>query len=313
MKILVTGGGGWVVRYCVAALSGAGHEVVSLSRTHGESLPGVTQITADLLDPQGLADALGGLGLDRVVHLAGETGRGGAAAELREFWEGNVLGTRNLIDALDASCGGVLIASSAAVYGSAGVHGRRTDERVCPAPVSWYGVSKAAQERVGEIAGRSRGIRVAIVRIFNLIGPDGPPRTVAHDLALRLVRQHRAGEPLVVESPETVRDFVDVRDVTEAIRMLLAQLPGPEQASIWNLCSGRETGVEELAELIRSEIPGADRLVFRARPLAAGNVAYQVGDPAAVRRDTGWVARRETAESVGDLVAQVMRTTGDAR
>jgi nucleoside-diphosphate-sugar epimerase len=306
MKVLVTGGGGWVGRYCVGALTEAGHDVVSLGRTRVESRTGVAQVTADLLDRQELADALAGVEPDRVVHLAGDTGRGCGAADLCEFWEGNVLGTRNLIEALGPSCGGVLVASSAAVYGSGGTRGRRTGETDCSEPVSWYGVTKAAQERVAGIVGRSRGIPVGIVRIFNLIGPDGPPRTVAHDLARRLVRQHRAGESLVVESPETVRDFVDIRDVAEAVGLLLTRLPGAGPAPLWNVCSGRETGVEELAELICSRIPGAGRLRFRARPLAAGDVEYQVGDPTAIGRDTGWTARRELGESIGDLVANVL-------
>jgi nucleoside-diphosphate-sugar epimerase len=306
VKVLVTGGSGWVGGYCIAALHSAGWEVVTLGRSSPAGKPRGDHLDADLLDAPRLADTLRELRVDRVVHLAGETGRSAADLSLPDFWTGNVQATLNLLEGLDASCGGVLVVSSAAVYGAAGAAGKRTAETTCPQPTSWYGLTKAAQERVAILTAKRRGIPVGVARIFNLVGPDGPLRTVAHDWARRLVGQQRAGEPLVIESPETVRDFVDVRDAVEALRLLLAHLGTDDAAPVWNVCSGRETRMSELAGLLAARIPGAAHVDFRTRAPGFGNVPYQVGDPSAIRRETGWEAGTSLEASLAALVTEVI-------
>lgn len=311
MRILVTGASGWVGGYCAAALADAGHEVVGLDRSGG---PGgsdaIERMTADLLDSQALERALRRAEPERVVHLAGETGRRGDRPDLNGFWEGNVVATRNLVRALSPSCGGVLVVSSAAVYGEEWEAGQLTPETARTRPTTWYGVSKAAQERVALIEGRARRIPTQVVRIFNLIGPDGPPGTVAYDLARELLRQHRAGDPLELERVDTVRDFVDVRDAVEAIRLLLDRSSNRQEDPTWNVCSARPVSVGELAATIAASLPTDPELRFRSVDPRQGDVLYQVGDPSRVQADTGWEPRLSLERSVSDLVHRLIEEGG---
>lgn len=300
MKVVVTGVSGYLGRYCVDDLLSAGHAVTGITRdpdVTDRMLGGRIPLQhADLLDRQQLRGALRAVMPDAVLHLAGETGRG-PDADLRALWMTNVQATHDLMSVLPDSVERVLIGSSAAVYGRAGEGKRCSNESLPLKPVSLYGVTKAAQEWTAALAGQERGVGVSSARIFNLIGPDGPPGTVALDLAERLVRDFRKGKPLAVETVQSTRDFVDVRD---AAAVLTALLPSAGDAEAWNVCTGIGTTVEELAEWISREL--RQPLRFQGLDPQGGDLLEQVGDPSALRAALGWGPGSRVQETVVELV-----------
>ena len=263
MKLLVTGGAGYIGSVVAAQLLGAGHTVTvldSLERGHRDAVPeGAGFVRADLLDAEALAPILAD-GFDGVLHFAALALVAESVAHPERYYRGNVVGTLNLLDAMRAS--GVkrlVFSSTCATYGEpeeVPIH-----EEVPPAPVNSYGNSKLAVDRMIADECAAHGLGGVSLRYFNVAGASGPygedhePETHLIPLILRAAAGQRDsvsifGTDYPTPDGTAVRDYIHVEDLADAhIRAVERVEPGVHR--ILNLGNGNGFSVREVIEAAR--------------------------------------------------------------
>ena len=261
MRILVTGVSGFVGRRLACYLAAEGHCVTGTYIRDEPWLEGIETREADLLDLELLSDVVRACRPEAVVHLGGLSHVGESWERPAEYFQVNVLGTRNVL--LAAPDARVLVASSAEVYGSVPEDEQPIPESRRVAPQSPYALSKAAMELMASERG------AIVMRSFNIVGP-GQACTFAlpafaHQLA-GIASSGGTGE-LRVGNLAARRDFVHIDDAVEAMSRLLEK---GEQGETYNLGSGQAYSIEEvLHKLI--EVTGLTPLVVvdpeRFRPV----------------------------------------------
>jgi GDP-4-dehydro-6-deoxy-D-mannose reductase len=257
----------------------------------------------DLRDPASIEACVGAVQPDLVINAAG-------TASVRESWENpglafgtNAKGVLNLLTAMagkapDAS---LVCLSSAEVYGDRGADGLALNEKLAPHPVTPYGTGKMAMEGFCLEFAQALEMRIAVIRVFNLIGPGQRAEFAASGFAKRIVEAERGGEErveLALGNPGAVRDFTDVRDATQA----LLEISRREILGVFNLCSGRGTSIAELVgELDRAT--SVDVVARRAAELERpADPSALVGDPTSMREAIGFTASTPLSQTLADLL-----------
>lgn len=292
MKALITGAHGFVGRYLTDHLEAEGDHVIGVDRHNGP----------DLLDTEGWRSLVDRERPDAVYHLAGQADVGGSWTAPVETFRANAEGTLNVLSACaDLEVPRVLAVSSADVYGRVTQAELPLDEDSPLRPVSPYAASKVAADFLALQAFLGRGLGVLRVRAFNHLGAGQTDRFVASALAHRVARNERDGGDVVpVGNLSPRRDFTDVRDVVRAYRLLVQRgLPG----EVYNVCSGHDVAVAELAEQL---VQLADRpMRLEADPALQRPVDIPVlrGDNTRVRTATGWVPEIPLHQTLADLLA----------
>jgi GDP-4-dehydro-6-deoxy-D-mannose reductase len=318
-RSLVTGARGFVGRHLVAALQAAGDTV------HGLDVPaGAGTHDPDWLQHHrrlgegsaGAADGLATLLADgsyaAVYHLAGQSSAAASFADPAGTIRANLLGALEILEAMRllAAAGHpaprLLLVGSAEEYGGAATAERPCRETDPVLPLSPYATSKAAATQLGLQYHRSFGIPVLVARSFNHTGPGQDARFVFPSFAAQIAACEAGRQRPVLRTGDLspVRDFLDVRDVVAAYRALIVRgRPG----RIYNVCSGSPLtigeGLQILLGLSRIEV----RLEQDAARLRPVEVPYLVGDPATLRRGTGWQARYTLQETMRDLLQDARR------
>ncbi|UFS69348.1 GDP-mannose 4,6-dehydratase [Geomonas sp. RF6] len=312
-RALVTGAGGFVGRHLVAVLGARGHEVVGVTRprsSRARSTVAAAWIEADLLDAESVLQVVKEVRPQFVYHLAALM----PGASLEELVATNVMGTRNLLEALVRAgerVEGVVVAGSASEYGPVSEAELPVTERQPLAPLSPYGLSKAAQSLLVQQYHLRHALPVVRTRCFNLLGPGEPPSQVAGAFA-RQIAQIESGAKsaeLCVGNLSGERDFLDVRDAARGLVELCERGRG---GSVYNLCSGRPLLIGSiLAELLdRARVPV--RVVQDPALVAEREVSRIYGDPARAQRETGWRAEISLQESIRDLLTYWREKVGSA-
>jgi GDP-4-dehydro-6-deoxy-D-mannose reductase len=311
VRALVTGGAGFAGRHLVAALTGAGHDVVAAglpdpgsaaSDTPAGFPAGAAWRTLDVTDAGACRAVLGAARPDWVFHLAGYSHVGRAEQAPDACLAANFGGTRALLDACLAAAPSarVLLVSSAEVYGRVPESALPVTEDLPLAPSTAYGVSKAAAEMAGHHA-RARGLAVLLLRPFNHIGPGQSPDFVASAFAQQIARiELGRQEPVLrVGNLEAVRDLSDVRD-TVAGYVRAAEAGRPD--GTYNVASGRGIAVRELLDTLLSLSAGGIRVEqdpARMRPL---DLPVFRGSGERLTRDTGWRITRPLRDTLRDVL-----------
>ncbi|MFL6725635.1 MAG: GDP-mannose 4,6-dehydratase [Sphingomicrobium sp.] len=244
MKALVTGIAGFTGRYVAQALTRRGISVVGLAQS-AEPVEHVERVYAtDVTEPDALREVVLAERPDYVVHLAAISFV--VHDDVYEIYQTNLLGTRNVLEALTAletAPRAILMASSSNVYGNRNEGILR--ESMPPDPVNDYSVSKLAAEMVAGLY-RSR-LPVCVVRPFNYTGVGQSPTF----LIPKIVEHVRAGEKRIrLGNLEVARDLSDVRFVSEAYCRLL-QCPAAVGRTV-NVSSGRAFGLDEILNMVES-------------------------------------------------------------
>jgi len=303
--VLVTGAGGFVGPHLARALSADGARVVGLGI---EPRPGGVPLddwyAVDLREAEPVAQAVADARPEAVVHLAGQSSAGRSFADPAGTFQANVLGTWSLLDAVrrGAPRARVLVVGSSEVYGPQ-PEGSRAGEDTAFAPVSPYAVSKAAAEAVAEAHARGHGLDVVRVRAFSHAGPGQAPHFVLPGFAQQIaaIEAGHAKPVLRVGNLEVTRDLSDVRDMARAYVALLAR---GERGTAYNVCRGE--GVR-LTEVVRRLVALA-RVAVRVEPdparLRPADVAWLVGDPSRIARDTGWRAEIPLERTLADVLEE---------
>jgi UDP-glucose 4-epimerase len=289
MKVLVTGGFGFVGWALTRCLLDAGHQVAMLTRgTAGCPPPGAVAITADLRDAPALVEAIRPGGYDGVCHLAALTRPRDSMADPLAYWDVNVAGTLNVLKAIAGPPGQpsprVVFASTNIVYGSRSEGA--LSETLPPHPESPYAASKAAAERLLRDVAGTGAISATVLRVFNASGAvAGRPDRDTARLIPNILRVARGELPaLSVNGDGGVRrDYTHVLDVAEAFRLALEDnRPG---ISTYNVGTGKGTSITELVAVAES-VTGRDIPVQHLPPRAEPQTS--VADPTRIMADLGW-------------------------
>ena len=315
MRVLVTGGAGYIGSVVAAQLGAAGHEVTvldDLSTGYADAVPaGVTFVKGTLRDcaAEVLAD-----GMEAVLHFAAKALVGESVAEPARYWSANLGGTLALLEAMrEIGVRTIVFSSTAAVYGEPE---RNPIAETDPTrPTNPYGASKLAVDTALTEFARLHGFGAVSLRYFNVAGAyqaDGggwlgerhDPETHLIPAALASVTAGRRlqifGDDYDTPDGTCIRDYVHVTDLGEAhLRALAACQPGRHR--IYNLGHGTGFSVREVIDVCR-EVTGADigSDVVARRP---GDPAVLVASAARIQAELGWHAVRDLRAMAADAWA----------
>ena len=291
MRALITGGKGFVGHWLAEHLASRGDDVA------------ICDIETDVADQDALDPVVAAAAPDAVYHLAALTHVGESWEVPAEVLRVNVLGTAAVLAAARrlANAPTVLVVSSAEVYGIVAEGDLPLTEAQPLSPVTPYAASKAAAEQVALQAWRGYGQPVVVVRPFNHVGPGQAPTFAVSALARRIVEARRAGQPtLPVGSLTTRRDFTDVRDVVRAYRLLIE---GGEPGTVYNVCSGHDVAVAEVAARLLSLAGTELELVTDPALVRPVDVPVLRGDPGKLEGVTGWKPEIPLDDTLADVLA----------
>ena len=298
MKILVTGGCGFIGSHLCRRLSTRGHDVRvldDLSRGKRENVPHEVAVEiGDIVDRSTVARAFEGV--DACVHLAAIA----SVPECQKDWSRanavNLNGSVNVFAAAaEAGNVPVVYASSAAVYGDVG---GRAHEALNPRPFSAYGVDKYAIELHAQVAGNDVGLPSCGLRFFNVFGPGQDPSSPYSGVITVFVERLLRGEPTFIYGDgEQTRDFIYVEDVVDAISLALEK--ARSGAPVFNVCRGVQVDVAALhAELC--QVLGVNQEP-RYDPPRIGDIRFSVGCSQKAAGELGFVARTSLRDGLRRL------------
>jgi GDP-4-dehydro-6-deoxy-D-mannose reductase len=311
MKVLVTGADGFVGRHLVRRLLDAGDLVAAGCRPGGPEVDWakvapagpVEKVPLEITDSASVEEALR-WGPEAVIHLAAVASTREASRDPASAWEVNAVGTARLVDAaavLKSAGPGdplVLVISSGEVYGVG--HSTPRVETDPLLPHSSYAASKVGAEVAALEVWRRTGLKVVIARPFTHTGPDQTTQYVIPGWAERLRVAKLSGVPTVsTGNLDPVRDFLDVRDVVNAYRLLLTRgAPG----EVYNVSRGEGLPLRELFAMLGRIVgtgaaPSPDPVLVRR-----ADIPYLVGDSTKLRRATGWAPAITLEQTLRELV-----------
>lgn len=321
MRVLVSGGAGYIGSVTSECLLSAGHEVVvldNLSRGHRSAVPpGTPLIVGDVRDRVRVTALLREHRCECVMHFSAASLVGESMREPGEYFGNNVVGMASLLEGMRAAgVRKIIFSSTAATYGEPETV--PIPEEAPVRPTNPYGESKAMSERMLAWYREIHGFRHAALRYFNAAGAsrehgeDHEPETHLIPLALRAAAGSggRAGEPPALSlfgtdypTPDgtCVRDYVHVLDLAQAHIRALERLEELEE-SVFNLGNGEGYSVREVVSSVE-RVTGRRVPVIEA-PRRPGDPARLVASSARARRLLGWKPEHaELDRIVGDAWA----------
>lgn len=310
MKVLVCGGAGYIGSHMVRDLVASGHEVVvfdNLSTGHREAVGTVPLVEGDLLDPVALEALFGHRRFDTVMHFCALSLVGVSVREPYLYYQNNVVGTLNLLQAMrETQVDRLVFSSTAAVFGNP--ESDSIDETHSTQPINPYGASKLMVERMLSDAAVAYGLRSVALRYFNAAGADPSgeigeshePETHLIPNVLRAARNIGKlmvyGEDYATRDGTCVRDYIHVNDLVSAHRKALEFMGSHDGAHRFNLGNGQGFSVLEVIHAAR-RITGGN-IPFEFAPRRAGDPAVLVAASAKAREELGWIPEFDDIESI---------------
>lgn len=290
-SILVTGADGFVGRYVVDALVQRGYRVTILDIKAPDALnPDVEYYQADLLSPESLVKLP--KKFDFAIHLAAIT----IPSEFKSSVPvvGNIGMTMNLLEHLEDTK--IILVSSCHVYGSS--NSALLEESML-VPNGKYGLSKLLCEQL--VSFYSKRNTIITVRPFNHIG-SGMPSSLMIPSLIKRVKEHPRNEnvPLVMTGYNSVRDFIDVRDVVAAYIALMEH--DALENRIYNVCTGVGTSILHVVENVMELVGLECRIVFENQATSRDDVSTIIGSSGRIQKETTWRPKYSLRESLIDLV-----------
>ena len=306
MKVLVTGGAGYIGSVVARQLVEAGHETVvldNLSKGHKRAVPeDIRFVEADLLNVERVSEVLAG-SFDGVLHFAAFSLVGESVEEPERYYRNNVCGTLHLLEAMrEADVSRLVFSSTAAVYGE-------PEEVPIPEtsptlPTNPYGGSKLAVDQMIRAVAEVRGLAATSLRYFNVAGASGRfgedhhPETHLIPLVLQAASGQRDsvkifGTDYPTRDGTAVRDYIHVEDLGRAHQLAL-EAAEPGEHRVYNLGNGAGFSVREVIEAARRV---TDRPIKAVQsPRRSGDPAVLVASSDKIRSELGWKPEKPELE-----------------
>ena len=307
MKLLVTGGAGYVGSVCAAVLLEAGHEVTIIDNfTTGnrEAVPANARLVegdvADVAD-----EVLSEGGFDGVVHFAARSLVGESVEIPADYWEHNVVTSLKLLNAMRAhGVNNLVFSSTAATYGEP--QQVPITEGMPTQPTNPYGASKLSIDYIITSFAKAYGLGATSLRYFNvagaygLIGENREVETHLIPLVLQVALGHRDkifmfGDDYPTTDGTAVRDYIHIRDLAEA-HLLALESNKPGTHRIYNLGSGDGYSVKQVIEMCR-EVTGHE-IPAEVAPRRAGDPATLVASSEKIKAELGWNPTRTDLRTI---------------
>ena len=333
MKILVTGGTGYIGSHTVVELIKAGHEVTiidNLFNSKIEVLDKIATLTGtkpefhkiDILDLKGMRELFQSHDFEAVIHFAGLKAVAESIEKPLEYYETNVQGTVNLLKCMaEFKVNKIIFSSSATVYGAKNSGKLSEDLTTGVAITNPYGETKHVIEKILEAEAVARPeMSVVILRYFNPVGahesgllgedPNGIPNNL-----MPIVMKVRSGEIkelAIYGNDYNTRDGTCIRDYIHVVDLALGHLKSMQAfektgTSIYNLGSGRGTSVLEIMHAFEEANHAA--LPHRFADRRPGDLAEIFADPSKAKRELNW----ETTHTIEDAMRDTINFLDSAK
>lgn len=311
MRVLVTGGAGYIGSHTCKALALAGHEPVAydnLSEGYRWAVKWGPLEVGDIADQQRLESVMRDHRIEAVVHFAANAYVGESMLNPMKYFSNNVAGTVRLLDAmLNCGVGTIVFSSTCTVYGEP--EAVPIDESTPLKPVNPYGESKLMIEKKLGWLGKLKGLRWIALRYFNAAGadPDGEigeahdPETHLIPLVLRAATPGEFtlqvfGTDYATPDGTAVRDYIHVQDLAAAHVLALRALQGAAVNDVFNLGTGKGASVSEIIDTVE-KVTGA-KVRYQTGARRAGDPQALVANPAKANEKLGWRASRSTLDVI---------------
>lgn len=325
MRILLTGGTGYIGSHTAVELLNLGHEVEIFDNLYNSkiiALDNIEKITGkrpkfykiDLLDFAALDKLFSENKYDLVIHFAGLKAVGESVEQPLRYYENNVGGTINLLKAMRAhDVKKIIFSSSATVYGDQGVSELTEEMQTGVGITNPYGETKfMIEEILKDVCRADKDFSATILRYFNPVGchPSGllgeDPNDIPNNL-MPIIMKVSTGEipELSVfgddyDTPDGtgIRDYIHVVDLAKGhVASMEKMAPG---VSIYNLGSGKGTSVKEM--IATFEKASGEKLPFKIAPRRAGDLAELVANVAKANRELGWKTELTIEDAMRDTI-----------
>jgi UDP-glucose-4-epimerase GalE len=311
MRILITGGAGYIGSHTAKRLAAAGHEPVvfdDLSQGHDWAVKWGPLERGSLSDPARLAEVFAAHRVEAVVHFAASALVGESMGNPTKYFRNNTVATLNLLDAMrTAGVGTIVFSSTCATYGNP--VRVPIDETHPQAPVNPYGESKLMVEKMLRWYGEAYGLRWIALRYFNAAGAD-PDGEIGEDhdpeshLIPLVIGAARGTHPPVkifgtdYPTPDgtAVRDYVHVMDLADAHLRALERLGSGTPSQAINLGTGRGHSVREVVDTV-ARVAGRPVPAVES-PRRPGDPPELVAAPARARDVLGWTCQYAGLETI---------------
>jgi len=324
MKLIVTGGAGFIGSHAVLALLQAGHEVVVLDNLSNGSLETLARVTelagrapvfirADVRDSAALRLIFDQHSFDAVLHFAGLKSVSESVDHPLRYYDNNVAGTLALCQVMaEAKVFKLLFSSSATVYGEP-EHMPITESTPTGRPTNPYGKSKLmVEELLADLAKADPRWSIGVLRYFNPVGahpsgligedPCGIPNNLLPYIAQvavgKLERLSVFGDDYPTLDGTGIRDYIHVMDLVEGHLKALDAVQACAGWQVWNLGSGQGYSVLQIVRAF--ELASGRRIPCYIGPRRPGDIACSWCDPAKALQELGWAPQRDLTEMMAD-------------
>lgn len=313
MRVLVTGGAGYIGSHTARKLAEAGHDVVvydNLSYGHKEAVGKLPLVVGDLVDREKLSATLQTHKIEAVIHFAAFAQVGESVTDPSIYYNNNVGGTISLLDSMrEADVSRIVFSSTCATYGIPA--SSPIDETFPQAPINPYGFSKLVIEKALEDYSHAYGLAFAALRYFNAagasplgdIGEDHTPESHLIPVVLQVALGQREsirlfGTDYPTPDGTCVRDYIHVDDLADAHLLAMEQIT-PENCLKLNLGTGRGNSVQEIVAACQ-EVTGKP-IPTEVGPRREGDPPALVANASAANKILNWQPKyldvRETIET----------------
>jgi UDP-glucose 4-epimerase len=309
LRVLVTGGAGYIGSVVTEELLSDGHEVVvfdNLYKGHrGAVVEGAEFAEGDLANGASVRSALKWQATEAVIHMAADSLVGESVTDPAKYYRNNVVAGLTLLDAMrDCNVARLVFSSTAAVYGEP--EKQPVEETDALQPTNPYGETKLAFERALRWYEGAYGLRFASLRYFNAAGATvrcgevHSPETHLIPIVLQAAAGRRThvevyGEDYATRDGTCVRDYIHVVDLARAHVAALSILGG--RSAVYNLgCGGEGYTVKQVIDSAR-EVTGR-RINVRVGPRRPGDPAVLVASSEKIRRELGWSPRFQDLRAI---------------